>query len=228
MSEILDRIKADVRYKEGLKSCIACGVCTAICPAAEFFDYSPRKIILTVQSNDEEKILELLKGDEIWYCGQCLSCKTRCPRENVPGLIINVLRKVSQEMGFFVESRMGRQQLIIKRNTGQTILDYGYCIHPTTVKPELHVEQGPAWQWVFENYKKVYKRLNANIDQPGNGTLREIQPEVMDELKAIFDVTGGTEFFDTIEKFSSQKAQELGMSDENGNIDEYFDYISNE
>jgi len=228
MSEILDKIKADVRYKEGLKSCMICGVCTAICPAAEFFDYSPRKIVLTVQSNDEAKIIELLKGDEIWYCGQCMSCKTRCPRDNVPGMLVTLLRSISQEYGYFVESKMGRQQLIIKRTVGHSILEHGYCIYPSNVIPEIHVEQGPMWEWVYNNQKSVYNRLNANFEKKGAGTLRKIEPEILDELKAIFDVTGGTELYDNIEKYSLSEAQKLKMADRKDNIDKYYNYIQNE
>ena len=71
-----------------------CGVCTAICPAAEFYNYDPRVIVETVQRGNEEEIEELLKSDTIWYCGECMSCKARCPRCNTPGLVIMALRKI--------------------------------------------------------------------------------------------------------------------------------------
>ena len=48
-----------------------CGVCTAICPSAEFYNYDPRIIADTVQRQDEESIEGLLKSDTIWYCGEC-------------------------------------------------------------------------------------------------------------------------------------------------------------
>ena len=52
----------DVRMREGLKACMNCGVCTAICPAAEFYDYDPRQIAETVQSRDNDRIEALLKS----------------------------------------------------------------------------------------------------------------------------------------------------------------------
>ena len=85
--ELLKELEKDVRYLEGLNSCINCGVCTAICPAAQFCDYDPRMIADTVQKGNETEIEKLLKTDTIWYCGECLSCKTRCPRGNTPGYI---------------------------------------------------------------------------------------------------------------------------------------------
>ena len=111
MGNLIDIIKSDVRYEDSLKACMNCGICTAICPAAEFYDYDPRRICDTVQRGDEEQVEKLLRSDTIWYCGQCMSCKPRCPRGNIPGAVINILRKVSQDMGYYKESHMGRQQV---------------------------------------------------------------------------------------------------------------------
>jgi len=88
--ELLKELKKDFRFIEGLKACISCGTCTAICPAAEFRDYDPRLIAETVQNGNEIEIEKLLKSDTIWYCGECLSCKTRCPRGNTPGYIVHL------------------------------------------------------------------------------------------------------------------------------------------
>jgi heterodisulfide reductase subunit C len=220
---IYAELQKDVRFVEGLKACMNCGVCTAICPAAEFSDYDPRMLISVVQSKDEEKLEELLKGDLIWLCGQCMSCKTRCPRGNCPGQIISVLRAVSQKMGFFTESAKGRQQYVLKKVIGENILKYGYCIHPTSVKPELHPEQGPVWEMIYNNLDAVYERLGANLDQDGPGTLRRIPQESLDELQAIFDVSGGTELLETIEIFSCQKAREMGYTPDDAGMQQYFE-----
>jgi len=128
MAKLYDLLLTDVRFREGLTACMNCGICTAICPAAEFYTYDPRQICNTVQTRDEEKIEALLKSDTIWYCGQCMSCKTRCPRGNVPALVISVLRKLSQELGYFTESEKGRQQYAIKRTIGENITTIGYCV----------------------------------------------------------------------------------------------------
>lgn len=223
--KLYDRLCEDVRFEEGLKSCMNCGVCTAICPAAEFFDYDPRVLLQDIQSKNEEVIESLLKSDFIWFCGQCMSCKTRCPRGNCPGMVISVLRKVSQELGYFTESKKGRQQYAIFKTTGQNILKYGYCVHPEAVTPELHPEQGPVWEWIFRNRDKLYARLGANLDKDGPGVLRKISPEALSELKSIFDVSGGTELFNIIEKYSREKAEEMGLMGEDGDMSEYFMHL---
>ena len=50
------------------------------------------------------------------------------------------------------------------------------------------------------------------------GALRKLDDRSMEELHRIFDVTGGKEFFDTIEKHSDRKAREMGYD---GADDEY-------
>lgn len=225
MGELYDKLLEDVRFREGVSACINCGTCTAICAAASFYNYDPRQIVDTVQSRDEDEIKDLLKGEAIWYCGECMSCKTRCPRGNTPGLVIMALRALSQEEGYFVESEKGRQQLALKRTVGQWILDFGYCLYLEGVGTNLHPEQGPIWDWMQKNWNKVFDRLGANYKGDGPGILRKIPEEALDEIRKIFEVTGGNARFEKIENFSKQKAEELNLKFGEGIDNEYFSHI---
>ena len=225
MGQLFERLSEDVRFVEGFKACINCGTCTAICPAAEFYDYQPRKIADILQTRDDEKIEALLKSETIWYCGECMSCVTRCPRGNAPGLMIIALRSLSQELGYFVESEKGRQQLALKRTIGKWILEYGYCLFPSEISPENHPEQGPVWEWEYEHIKEVMERLGANYQQTGPGILRKIPTEALNEIRSIFDITGGTERFEKIEVFSKKKAEEMGMKLGEGMDNDYIRHI---
>ena len=225
MGELYNKLKEDIRFEEGVVACINCGTCTAICAAAEFYNYDPRMIVDTVQSRDDEKILELLKSETIWYCGECMSCKTRCPRGNAPGLVIMALRSLSQDLGYFVESEKGRQQLALKRTVGEWTLKFGYCLYLEGVGTDLHPEQGPVWDWKQKNWKDVFERLGANYQGDGPGILRKIPEEALDEIRKIFEVTGGKERFDKIEEFSKKKAEELGLEFGDGMDNEYFQTI---
>jgi heterodisulfide reductase subunit C1 len=223
MKNLFDILMEDIRFEEGLKACMNCGVCTAICPAAEFYDYDPRKIVYAVQSREDEEIIKLLKSETIWYCGECMSCKTRCPRGNTPGFIIMALRTLSQKLGYFTESEKGRQQLAIKRTVGENIFKYGYCAATYAVNPKMHPEQGPIWEYILENTDDVFERLGGQINGIGTGPLRKIPQDALDELKKIFDVTGGTAFFETIEDYSKKKASEMGIQfDDKGTDNDYF------
>ncbi len=225
MGKYYEMLCEDVRFIEGLKACMDCGVCTGVCPAAEFYDYDPRQIVHLVQTKDDETIEKLLESDVIWYCGECMSCKPRCPRSNTPGTVIQALRTLSQKTGLFARSEKGRQQLALKRVIGHNILRTGYCIFPKAIAPELHPEQGPVWKWIFENDTDLYGRFTDHYLQPGPGPVRKIDETNLEEIRRIFEVTGADEFFETIEKHSATAAREMGMDVDSP---EYFDRIYRE
>ena len=207
---------------EGLKACINCGTCTAICPAAGVSDYDPRIVVDTVQQHNEKTLIELLTSDTIWMCGECLSCKTRCPRDNVPGYIIQALRSLSVETGMFIDSKQGRKQLALKRTVGEHILRYGYCVYVDEVTTDMYPEQGPVWDWLQKNRKEVLERLGTSYGKEQRGSLRNIPEESLNNLKKIFDETGATTRFDKIEHYSRQYAQQEGIEFDAGKDCDYF------
>ncbi len=219
MGRLFDELSKDYRFKEGLKTCINCGTCTAICPAAEFYKYDPRKVVDTVQRKDDGEIEALLRSETIWYCGECMSCVTRCPRGNGPGLVIMALRNLSARLGYFTDSEKGRQLWPLTKTLNNNILHTGYCIHPSTFDCDEYPEAGPITRWVMDNKEEVYGRLGANYEGKGPGVLRRIPQADLDELQAIFDETGGTERMEAVERASRDKAAELGMD-----FDEYTKY----
>lgn len=220
--DYFEELSKDYRFKEGFHTCINCGTCTAVCPAAEFYRYDPRKIVSIVQTKDNDAIEALLKSDTIWYCGECMSCVTRCPRKNGAGLVIMALRNLSIKLGFFTESEKGRQVYPLTRALNGNVLNLGYCVHPSTFAFEDHPESGPVFQWVLEHKEEVYARLGANFAKEGPGALRKIPQEDLDELKAIYDVTGGAERLELVEKYSRAKAEQMSMTPE-----EYLKYTFN-
>ncbi|PKP19606.1 MAG: hypothetical protein CVU05_10985 [Bacteroidetes bacterium HGW-Bacteroidetes-21] len=228
MTDYFSQLSEDVRFQEGLNACINCGTCTAICPAAEVYDYDPRILTDMLQTRNNEMVEELLKSDMIWYCGECMSCKTRCPRNNVPGLLVIALRNLSQKTGFFTESEKGRQQLFLKRSIGEWILNYGYCVYAPHLHTSMFPELGDVWDWIDNHMDDVFTRVGAKLGKDGPGILRKIQSEDLDELKAIFDATGGTERYETIEKYSAKKAKEMGLNLDETHNNEYFLKIYND
>ena len=166
-----------------------------------------------VQTRDEEAIERLLKSDTIWYCGECMSCRPRCPRGNTPGYVIQALRTLSQKLGLFAESEKGRQQLALKRIIGDNILRTGYCIVPRMVRPELHPEQGTVWKWVFDHDKEIFAQFTPVYMRHGAGALRRLDEESLGEIDRIFEVSGGKAMFEAIENHSDRKARELGYAE---------------
>jgi heterodisulfide reductase subunit C len=219
MISLVERLKTDFRVVEGLKACIHCGTCTAICPAAGVSDYDPRIVVDLVQQNNEATIKELLVSDTIWKCGECLSCKTRCPRDNVPGYLIQALRSLSIETGLFMESEQGRKQLALKRTIGEHILKYGYCVYIDEVNTDMYPEQGPVWDWFHRNREQVLERLGASYGKEKSGALRRIPEESMSNLQKIFDETGASRRFETMEE---------GIDFNGSNTCDYFKHLYEE
>ena len=151
-----------------------------------------------------------------------MSCLTRCPRKNAPGLVIMALRNLSMELGYFVESEKGRQQFALTKIMSENILNYGYCVYARTFKAEDHPEAGPVWEWIEQNMEDVYRRNGANLEGEGPGALRKIPQEDLDQLRKIFDQTGATQRIETINKYSMEKAEQMGLTPE-----EYFHHVFN-
>ena len=74
---------------------------------------------------------------------------------------------------------------------GKNILETGYGVHPDLVNPAQHPEQGPIWEWYVNNIMDVAPKLGANYHGEGPGALREIRQKNLDEIRRIYEVTGG-------------------------------------
>jgi heterodisulfide reductase subunit C len=222
MGKLFDRLKEDVRFVHGLHSCINCGTCTAICPAASFFDYDPREIADQLQVEDEKILEELLKGDKIWFCGQCMSCKTRCPRNNTPGLLILALRNLSIETGLYMQSSRGRQMYALKKLIGDTILAKGYCVHADGIDTSLFPELGPIWDWIRKNRAEIYNKFGNSYNRKGKGPLRKISEESLHQLNEIFRVTGCTQRFNQIENDAAKYAKKTATDFDSSVCSDYF------
>lgn len=222
---LYEELKKDIRFEEGINSCMSCGVCTAICPAAEYYPYQPRSIAEIVSTRDDKQIEALLKSETIWYCGECMSCKTRCPRGNAPGLIIMALRALSIRLGYFTESEKGRQQLVLKRTVGEWSLKYGYCVYVDCLNTDMYPEQGPIFDFEKQHLPEMMDRVGAAYKKNTSGALREIPQESLDELTSIFKVTGAIDVFNKIEEQSKIKAKEMNLQLDDSGIDsEYIEH----
>jgi len=65
MQEVFADIKSDFRYDHELNGCLNCGICTATCPSAHFYDYSPREIVQLLWTENVEQIYDAMQ-EKIW------------------------------------------------------------------------------------------------------------------------------------------------------------------
>ncbi|MEW6243427.1 MAG: 4Fe-4S dicluster domain-containing protein [Bacillota bacterium] len=105
------RFKYEVASRPGgdrIKTCFACGVCTAGCPVAEVDEeYNPRRIIRKVLLGLRE---EVLSSDLIWLCTTCHTCHAHCPQDVRFTDIMGVLREMAVEHGFVHPSFLERME----------------------------------------------------------------------------------------------------------------------
>lgn len=172
---------SDLRFKKsGFKKCIQCGRCTASCPAAYLYsDYKPRDMMRRFMFDDihssEVKAL-------IWKCGQCYSCRARCPRNCKAVLGVQALQTRSVLEGYAPSEIMDLSKKL-KNNLylrGETFL-------PSLMDPEILKEFG----------EKTYKRCKDNDSKrtdlgfkPEDARKIPIPQESLDEVREIMKLTG--------------------------------------
>jgi heterodisulfide reductase subunit C len=88
--KLAERVQTDVR------ECYQCGNCSAGCPAAFTFDYSPNQLIRMLQIGLVDKVLD---SKAIQLCVQCLTCTARCPRNVDIAGIFEDLKTVAVAQG---------------------------------------------------------------------------------------------------------------------------------
>ncbi len=209
--------------KHAFHSCLNCGLCTAVCPAAEFNDYDPRRIMEIIHRKDEAEIIELLKADTIWFCGQCGSCQTRCPRGNSPFAVISSLRQLSQLKGYHTSSIRGRQQYAGRHLWGGNYWNRGWCLYFRNPVVENHLDFGPRFARYFRNKEEIYRRVGGCPDMDGSMAGRKVPPESLHQLRRCFQVGGALYLWNQIEKYARKQAKERNMD-----IDDYLYQVFHE
>lgn len=211
------------RHALSPSGCMSCGACTALCPAAEFFDYNPRIIMETVQEKNEDAIIELLKSDTIWYCNQCGSCKPKCPRKNNPFGMISSLRQLSQIKGYHVHSVRGRQQYAARHLWGGNLWNRACTLYFRDPSWETHRDFGPRFEKYFKNQEAYFRSIGASPDMDGSLSGRKVHPETLHEVRRLWHAGGGLYMWGLIEEAAQKQADELGIT-----IDEYHDKVKTE
>jgi heterodisulfide reductase subunit C len=83
---------------EGLRKCIQCGECSAICPMSIYMDIPPRRIIAMIREGFKE---EALSSFTIWLCSSCYACTASCPEKiRITDIMYALKRKAIEEKKF--------------------------------------------------------------------------------------------------------------------------------
>ena len=98
LEQVFDDIRSHPVYDHQLFGCLNCGICTATCPSAHYYDYSPREIVQLLWTENLEGIYDAMQ-EKIWSCAQCYTCAARCPFGNSPGGLVMIMREVAIKHG---------------------------------------------------------------------------------------------------------------------------------
>ncbi len=71
------------------KKCMACGKCSASCPAYDEMEYHPHQFVSMVKNGDIEP---LMKSESLYRCLTCFACVERCPRGVEPAKLVEAVR----------------------------------------------------------------------------------------------------------------------------------------
>jgi len=210
--------------KRALKSCIGCGICTARCPAAHYFpEYNPRTIVDAALAKNEDRLVELLKSDILWYCGQCASCKPKCSRENNLMGLISSLRFLAQLKGYHLCSVRGRQQYAMRHLCGGNLWNRACTLYFRNVDAEHHPDFGPRYARYHAEVDDQMVRLGASPDRPGPFGGRKLPPQTIAEFRACLAAGGTLVLWNQLEQWAAEDAIKKGLS-----IEEYHDRVSRE
>lgn len=162
----------------GFEKCMQCGRCTASCPAAYTFDdYLPRSVMSRLALGLADSLT-----DAVWRCGQCYSCRARCPRNNSVGEAVLALRERFGAEGRVPDTIKGVRSMLLKNlhSRGETFL-------PQMLTDDLLKEFGPA----------TYRRCTGNIEKRArlgyereDARARRIPEPAMAEIRHILKATG--------------------------------------
>lgn len=144
---------------ENIKSCFACGTCTAICPVREIDDeYNPRKIIRMALLGMRE---EVLASNFIWLCATCYSCEEYCPQGVKFTEVINAIKNIAVREGHIPPSFMTQLELIGTHGRLYPIDNFDNKKRKKEGLPLIKMEEGGA--------KKIYELsgLNKIMTQTG-------------------------------------------------------------
>lgn len=210
--------------RQALRGCMACGVCTSLCPAAEYFeDYNPRVIVDAALSNDEACLVELLKSEILWYCGQCGSCVPECPEENNLMGLISSLRFLAQLKGYHLCSVRGRQQYAARHLWGGNLWNRACSLYFRNFDPEDHPDFGPRHAKYQSEVDQQMTRVGASPDTPGQFGGRKVPPATLDELRSCLAKGGTLALWDRLEELAIEEARARGIS-----VDAYHDQVRSE
>jgi heterodisulfide reductase subunit C len=107
-----------------INTCIQCGTCSGTCPAVEYMDHTPRRMIGMVLADMKD---DILASNTFWFCASCFHCTVRCPSEIDIAELMYALKRYSIWKHTYQEGLVGP---IFSETFVKTILRSGRSFEP--------------------------------------------------------------------------------------------------
>lgn len=194
LEEIFKDIQDDIRFDHELNGCLNCGICTATCPAAHYYDFSPREIVQLLWTENLEGIYDAMQ-EKIWACAQCYTCAARCPFGNSPGGLVMLMREAAIKNGMESARNVLRpfSRVMLK------LISTGNQLAPDMINPDHFADWGPN----ISKVKAPLKILRRAIPMPTlntTATAWEVNLKTSVELYTIWEMTGVLNQLETIDQ----------------------------
>jgi heterodisulfide reductase subunit C len=156
-SEDIDPHFADKLVDAGIdriRTCIQCGVCSAVCPSGRRTAFRTREIMRKAVLGLKD---EVLSSEDLWLCSTCFTCLERCPREIKVTDAIVVMRNMAVEEGYMLPQH---------RKASKKLLTSGHLVPidraNRKVRRELGLDELPPTthsdEQALNDVKKVMKK----------------------------------------------------------------------
>ncbi|MBU6405127.1 4Fe-4S dicluster domain-containing protein [Metallibacterium scheffleri] len=193
LEEIFGDIKSHALYDHELYGCLNCGICTATCPAAHYYDFSPREIVQLLLTENLEGIYDAMQ-EKIWACAQCYTCAARCPFHNSPGGLIMLMRETAIKHG------MQSAKDVLKPFTRvlMKLITTGNQLAPNMITADAFADWGPG----IAKINAPLDVLRKAIPVPTMHTLDTawvVNIKTSIELYTIWEATGVLDQLETID-----------------------------
>lgn len=208
MEELFEDLQSDMRYDHELNGCLNCGICTATCPAAHYYDFSPREIVQLLWTENLEGIYDAMQ-EKIWACAQCYTCAARCPFGNSPGGLVMLMREVAIKHGMESAKNVLRpfSRVMLK------LISTGNQLAPDMINPDHFPDWGPNICKVEGFDLKVLRKAIPMPTLNTTETAWEVNLKTSIELYTIWRETGVLDqlegmdenLFDVIVDFMEEK-----------------------
>jgi heterodisulfide reductase subunit C len=216
MEEVFQDIQADMRYDHELNGCLNCGICTATCPAAHYYDFSPREIVQLLWTENLEGIYDAMQ-EKIWSCAQCYTCAARCPFGNSPGGLIMIMRETAIKHGMESAKNVLRpfSRVLLK------VITTGNQIAPDMINPQHFPDWGPD----ISKVEAPLDVLRRAIPMPTLNTtetswVTNLKTSI--ELYTIWEMTGVLDQLETIDENLFDVISDI-IDEKRDDYDDWFD-----